>query len=94
MPRYGDNFTRVDVEIFPNVIFISLTDNSFLNSIYYILTNPLKYLFHRLFSVFVMNLSIEMMGTRAISSLYDHSNEYLDFISCYFSVLMPEYFIV
>lgn len=52
MPRYGDNFTRVDVEIFPNIIFIPLTDNSFLNSICYILTNPLKYLFHRLFFVF------------------------------------------
>jgi hypothetical protein len=40
---------RVDAEIFPDINFISLKDNSFLNSIHHILVDPLKYLFHRLF---------------------------------------------
>lgn len=38
---------RVDAEIFPDINFISLMDNSLLNSIYYRVVDPLKYLFHK-----------------------------------------------
>lgn len=60
MLRWGDNFTRVDVEIFLDINFISLMDNSFLNSICYISFDSLKYLFHRLFYIFVINLTTEI----------------------------------